>query len=295
MLTTSSCSFSLRFLDAGPLMGSVDADDLASALAAATDVFDCINKIANNGETKASLRVDEGTRDKGFSVAMTLTQEADDQASFLEVPSPDGDLGAKQAVQVLLQLIQLKRKLRGKNPLKTDAALLPGYVTVYADLETVLEVWELSLRCYEDGDCAKAVARLASPLRRGKGTTSLTVSLGSDAQTLATGEASAFSVGKTTGAQNASVVRLSVEVESPAFKFGRKWQINLGSTSVPADLEDPAFWQRIEERQETFAYGDLLDVDLHVTRIDEGGKMKSVYKIQKVYGHRGPGTQPSLL
>lgn len=144
-------------------------------------------------------------------------------------------------MHVLLKLIQLKRKLRGKSPLETDAAQLPGYVTVYADLETLLEVWELSQRCYEDVECDKSEARRGSPLRRGKGTTSLMASLGNDAQTLATGEASAFSVGTTSGSQKSSVARTSVEMEAPAFTVGRKWQINLGSTSVVADLNTPPF------------------------------------------------------
>ena len=102
----------------------------------------------------------------------------------------------------MLKLIQLKRKLRGKGPLETDAAQLPGYVTVYADLETLLEVWELSQRCYEDVECDKSEARLVSPLRRGKGTTSLMASLGKDAQTLATGEASPSALERPPGHRN---------------------------------------------------------------------------------------------
>ncbi|MCB7457230.1 hypothetical protein [Sutterella wadsworthensis] len=51
----------------------------------------------------------------------------------------------------------------------------------------------------------------------------------------------AFSAGTTSGSQKSSVARTSVEVEAPAFTVGRKWQINLGSTSVVVDLNTPPF------------------------------------------------------
>lgn len=293
--SSSSCTFWLRFADVGVLQGSVDADDLSQALAAANDVFDCINRIANNGETTASLRVDEGIRQDGFAVGLSLIQSSSSQTSFLDSVCPDGDLGAQQAVQVLLQLLMLKRKLKGLPPLKTVAAAHPGFVQVFADLETVIEVWELTLRCYENSDCARAVARLAAPLRRGKGTTSLTLALGSEEQTLRTDEAAAFNAGKTGAGKSDAILRLTVEIEAPSFRAGRKWQINLGSTSVAADLDDPAFWQRLEQRLEVFGCGDSLDYDLAVTRTNDGGKMKSTYRIVKVHGHVSAAEQPTLI
>lgn len=295
MTTTPSCTFWLRFADQGPLQGSVDADDLAQSLAAVDDVFDCINKVATGGDITSSLRVDRGEQRDGFSVALTLTQEAAAQQSFLEVPSPDGTLTPQEAVQVLLQLIRLKRVLKGAKPLKAEPALLPGFVSVYTDLEHAEEVWEITLRCYENGDCAKALARLASPLRRGKGTTALTVAMGTDTQSLLTKEASSFTAATGAGDKNTTVSRTTVEVLAPSFVRDVKWRVKRGQTPLQAELLDEAFWQKIENRGIAFSWGDVLDVDLQITRCDEGGKLKTVYKMEKVYARRRPGTQEELI
>ena len=86
--------------------------------------------------------------------------------------------------------------------------------------------------------------------------------------------------------------RETVIIRSPSFDSKLEWRLIWGKMKISAHLEDEDFQRRVEAREEFFAAGDTLDVDLRrVQRYDPGARtyVDKEFKITKVWGHeRGP-------
>jgi hypothetical protein len=76
-----------------------------------------------------------------------------------------------------------------------------------------------------------------------------------------------------------------VSIESLAFEGSRKWRLNDGEASFPAEIKDQSFMERVEQGDIRFAKGDTYRVLLEREQALDGGKLKTTYRVVQVLRH----------
>lgn len=92
---------------------------------------------------------------------------------------------------------------------------------------------------------------------------------------------------------NESIMEMSLTIESSVFKPG-KWKFNDGRGSFFAEILDPSFLRRVENREEVFGKGDMLLAKVKITQAIVFSKPKISYQIVEVIKHIIPGSQKSI-
>ena len=90
-------------------------------------------------------------------------------------------------------------------------------------------------------------------------------------------------------------VKMSLNIEAPAFKEGNKWKFNDGDNSFYAEMADEAFLQGVDENRERFGKGDTLVVRMRFEQVGSGASLRTEKTIIEVLEHREIPKQEDLF
>lgn len=93
------------------------------------------------------------------------------------------------------------------------------------------------------------------------------------------------------------IERVMLNIVKPSFEKHLKWKFVYRGARIGAAMGDEKFIHRIEQRRESFAQGDLLEVELEIHQEYDHGLMtylNKYYRVSKVYNHISAGKQSNL-
>lgn len=84
-----------------------------------------------------------------------------------------------------------------------------------------------------------------------------------------------------------SIQRMYFTIVSISLVQGYKWRLKAGETSLQVAMKDEDFMRKVEESEENFSNGDILECDLHTLQsVRPDGNIVTSYEITKVYHHK---------
>jgi len=99
-------------------------------------------------------------------------------------------------------------------------------------------------------------------------------------------------------AEQRVVQQVQLSIVKVSFDRKLRWELIFAGNRIGAYIVDEEFWAAVDRRDETFAKGDLLDVDLQIDQLwDQGLKtfINRAYRVIKVRGHIRQGKQGDLF
>lgn len=303
-MPTNRTEFTVYY-DGEALRGSrMDVRDLAPALLALGDMLEAANSVLNR--EKALVHVNVKAFQPGcFGISLEVIQSFGNRVMELLAPGSDtrnaleilGLLGftvlnvAGGAVKGGYTLIQVIKKLRGKNP-KNTKKLENGNICIEFDnekgvteeIEVAPEVAEL----YADKPVRMAADKTMEPLRR-EGIDFLSLKQGEKfVPIVRKEEAACFSL---SAVQQEDIPVSETEQErvlsivSLSFKEDNKWRLSDGNVTFSVKINDIGFLSEVAEGKVDFAKGDMLKVRLAIRALTTGEGLKTEYEAIQVLEH----------
>lgn len=281
----------------------LDVRLLAPALLAVGDMFEEANRILNGNRAEVRIAVRAGFARGSFEIDLQVLQSIFDQAKSLLVGG--GVTSALNLAGLLglghgacMGVIKLVRWLKGRRAKKVST-LEDGNVEIEADGER-LSIPELVWLLFESSRIRVSMGMIVAPLEApGMDRVEFRADHQDGGEIIRSEEREAFTRPALLDVQAGEEVAVStrevvLEVVRPAFRDTFKWTFSDGQTNLTATIADERFVARVESREERFAKGDVLRLQLESrTTRDERG-LHTVHTVLCVHGRLPEYQQPSL-
>lgn len=283
--------------DGPALAGStIDVRELAPALLAFGEVLEQANHTLNGGRAQVSLRVSASFKSGSFGIDFSVVQRLIDQAlSLFKEPAV---VSARQladqlgfvygkAAAVTVGVLGLIRWLRNR---KISRVVLLEHDRVRVEVDgDAIETERRTIELLRNFKLRLALQQaIADPLARE----------GFDSVAIATDPAEGFVVIERAEREffvapvlvaetlADDVLPAKLQLVNVSFRDENKWRFFDGNTSFHAAIADVEFLGRVQAGDETFAAGDILDVQLRRRQLLDGESMRNDFEVVKVLGHR---------
>ncbi len=302
--TMSKDNFQLAYDGPAVRDGSMDVYELAPALLSIGDLIRDANRFLNQDRAEVSVQVQSDFQHGSFEISYVIDQNLLAHAKDMLFA---GSLSEAKEILVLLfgtnvvsgglviGAIKLYKMLKGKKPEPSSIKIDNSTTTIINNIQ----VDSRTANLYMNDGIRGQLDRVVSPVTKA----------GFDKMEVRKDKAVLEEVNKTDlperllgsgekgSGENALVNSREafLSVETANFAKG-KWRVSDGSAKFNAELNDPAFRQHIDNREEGFFSGDTLRVTLTTTQtVKADGKIQTAHSIDKVIEHKHGATQERLL
>lgn len=294
----SQTSFSIAYDGPAVESGSMDVRDLAPALLAVGQLFDAANAALN--EERATVGVNVlATTQGSFEVVLNVVQSTGSQ--LVSLFSGDTITAALQLKELVLTgiaatgggLIWLVKKLRGKNPEKTEH-IGDDRVRITVGSE-IIDIPIKLLRLYEDLSVRDALERVVKdPLEKDGIDTVEVRQEGNPVESVSAEESTYFRRPDLDEVVVKSVSTTAYSIVSLAFKQENKWRLHDGNAAISVSIVDSEFLQRVDANLISFAKGDILICEVEMVQRRVGDDLKAEYTVLRVIEHQPAPRQLDL-
>jgi len=298
--TMSRDNFQLAYDGPAVRDGGMDVYELAPALLSIGDLIRDANRFLNQERASVSVQVESDFKHGSFEISLVVDQTLLASARemlFAASISEAKDLllilfGSTSVTGAIVGLIKLYKMLKGKKPEPSAIKIDNSSTTIINNIN----VDSRTANLYLNDGIRSQVDRIVAPVAK-QGYDKMEVR--KDKKVLEEINKNdlpekLLSEGTGEGAlMNTREALLNVVTAN--FEKG-KWRFSDGTSKFSADLNDPAFRQRLESREVGFFKGDVLRVNLTSSQtVKPDGKVHSEYSIDKVIEYRPGPTQQKLL
>jgi hypothetical protein len=298
----SKDNFQLAYDGPAVREGSMDVYDLAPALLGIGDLVRDANRFLNQDRADVSVQVESDFQHGSFEISLMVDQTVLAQAKemlFAGSISEAKELlmllfGTTSVAGAVVGAIKIYKMLKGKKPEAASIKIDNSQTTIINNIAVEARTANLYLNDDIRSQLDRVVAPITKPgfdkmeVRKNKAVLEELRKADLPDRLLESGEASSQD-----SLVNSREAFLSVETAN--FAKG-KWRFSDGTAKFNAQLNDPAFRQHIDSREEGFFSGDTLRVSLTTTQtVKPDGKIQTTYSIDKVLEHRHGPTQERLL
>jgi hypothetical protein len=176
------------------------------------------------------------------------------------------------------------RKIRSATRIESSEGSAVYMITIEGDGNTI-NVPEPVYRLATDRKVAKAEKGIVEPLLSG-GIDVLEVrSEGKEIERIGKDEGAYFGVVDDQEDLDApsQTVQAILELRSPVFAQGEKWQFNYGEQRISAEITDPRFVTRVFTYGDRFGVGDKFKVTLRISQYQtKSGSIRNSYEVERV-------------
>lgn len=270
--------------------------DSRTLIASLSSIETALRQIALTGHPGAEIRIRiKPFRRGSFEIPIEVRQALTSGALVLS--SVDWS-GARDSIKILLELIKMRMSSKGQ---KKEVQATDRQVVIEGNEKSTIFVDQRTINIHaNDPKIGEALARGFQALNSDEQIKSLTV-LDKKRKKLLRVPRRAFrriaeQVIEKPPKEKTVSERTSLRVFRVVLEDGYKWDFFYQGFKIPVTIEDPNFQDRVS-RGERFGRGDILDVDLNITKkYDEGiqAYVNKSYTISKVHKIEARGVQGDL-
>lgn len=293
-----------RVIYDGPAVddGEMELGQLAPSLLALGKLVEALDMIATGeaGRVRVMVRADPkpGSFDIGLSLdfihsVRTWLLSSDVQA----VSNLLALLGVSGVGGVAVGLFQAVRWLN-KRKVEQKVTLADGNVRLVVTGGTNIIVLSTVARAIDDVTVRQQLERFTEPLRQ-DGVSSIRFNDGGPVQEqISTADAPAFTASHGGEPTSQATFQATYQIKRLYFERGKKWRLSNGAQTILAQIDDEAFWKRIEAADVAFSADDYLVCEVRMDQWFDGTNgLKTEYVVLHVLNHipapkqdRFPGT-----
>lgn len=292
-----SYNFLMRFEGEKVDNSSMNAEQLATSLLALSEAIGLVNKKLNPEGVTTALQV------RAFSKGSFIIDFDVVQSFFSQVKSllaGDGITAYCNGWTIITSIVEvlaLKKWLASVRDYTTQKSDDHQTIT-FTEVNNVTNTFTIyvnSFELYQDYNIQKACTNVVHPLSE-DGIHSLSFSDKERITTFVKEDLPALTAAPNEAQISRNVLRITLWIETAAFKEGNKWRFQLAtSNSVFVTILDEEFLARVESGEERFGKGDALVADVEFTQVLRGDKTVMEYSLLKVWEHKTKETQPKLF
>lgn len=278
----------------------INPRDLSFALIAINDLFENADRIANQGKTKAEIKVKASFETGCFKINFSSYQSFKDQAvSLFTSNEVNAIVNATELLILISLLVRLIKFLKGKKPDKILENEDKSF-SIWKDGKT-LKFEKKVIELYKDYKLRKSFEDLVSPLIK-DGIDDLAIKEYGKEDYLCQitkDEKDWFLCpdSKEEEIDQPKVFETYISIINLSFKEGNKWFVNDGNESFYIIVEDENFLKRIDDSIVKFSKGDILKVQIRKVQFYNFDKksLRSEYFVEKVLEHKTPSKTADLF
>ena len=279
-----------RIVFEGPAVddGEMEIGQLAPSLLALGRLLEAVDLAVNGEAGRVRVKVKADTRRGSFDVGIAL----DFLHSVKEwLLSPEGtavtDIVSITGIGVLpgtIGLIQLVRWLSGRH-IAAKIVLKDGNVRIETNDGTSITVIAPVSRIIDDPVIRQHLERVTEPLRS-DGVDAIRFRTAEHrAEIISADEAPAFEAIVNGDPTSRASFEATYQIKRLYFERGRKWRLSNGAQTILAEIEDEAFWSRVERSEESFAADDYLRCIVRMDQWLNTVGLRTEYAIERVIEH----------
>jgi|SRR5579864_1072792 len=289
--------------------GSMDVYDLAPALLSVGDLVREANRFLNEDRTKVSLQVRSDFQHGSFEISLLVDQGILEQAR--QVLFGGTVVDAKMLVEVIfgvpaavtatttaiIGVLKVYKMLHGEKPKPQPTTVIEdNSVTIIQDIRVEAKTAAL----YNNEAIRSRIDRVVRPVAK-KGIDTLEVRKGTEL--IERIEKSEVPERVYESARESETAEQITDTREALLKITKanlddkkgKWGFSDGNARFGADLNDPVYQQKLDNREVGFYKGDVLRVVLKTVQTAKPlGALKTRYSIEQVLEHRPLPSQSSL-
>lgn len=282
----------------------IDAVDLAIALTGLSELLDIANQALNHKDAKLKLQV-KSTSNGSFNIFLELSQTL---SGLFHGKSVKDILHIIGLIKVELEetgsigggivtLISLYRWLQGKKIVKQEEK--ENSIVLYTEIENVRVLKEVAT-LYQITEIRKSIAVMLSPLNK-DGIEEFYTKQNTDTEKherITKSEIDAFAYTEPSTREvlfDESESIITCKIIGIMFEENLKWRLADGNNKFFANVEDKVFLEKIENREISFAKGDLLKADFEVKTFTTKDSIRKEYRVLKVIELIPPPEQINLF
>ena len=274
---------------------TMEVRDLAPALLALGQAFDRANSLLNGDRASSTLSI-RATRPGSFEISLVLQQLLEGASDIL---TGDFFTSAANLTEIVvgvpvigISLVSVLKRLRGKKPHVTETS--EQGVLFEAENVRLFVPTEVA-RLYHDKPMRDQLEAFVRPLSK-EGVDRVVFRRGqTEMESVQHDEAAYFSA-EEEGANVTEYVipRQRLQITRLAFNREGKWRLSDGANIHWYAMEDEVFAKAIQQGRR-FGKDDILVCEVLMTqRLDDDGKLRMEYSVQRVLQHIVPGEQVPL-
>lgn len=291
-----------RVIYDGPAVedGEMDVGQLAPSLLALGKLVEALDTIATGETGRVRVMVRADPKPGSFDIGLSL-----DFIHSVKTWLLSSDVEAVAALVALLGggksltvgLIQAVRWL-AKRDVEKKVTLADGNVRLEVNGGNNIIVLPAVARALDDTTVRQQLERFTEPLRQ-EGVSTIRFKDGRGVQEqITTTDAPAFTASRGGKPTSQATFRATYQIKRLYFERGKKWRLSNGAQTILAEIEDDAFWKRIETAEVAFSADDYLSCDVRMDQWFDGTTgLKTEYVVMRVVNHipapkqdRFPGT-----
>ena len=268
--------------------GTMDANELAAALLALSNLVSEANQTLNNDGSRIQVRVSSHFERGSFEIALNLIRTLSQQIKlFFSEPGYSlkdilNELGLASTLSGI-NLLELIRQLKGKQPQRIEK-LDDGKARVIFE-EKSLEVSIGVVKLYKSEKIRKEIEGTLNPLKN-DGVDSVEFRDSDNKNVVSKINSDETEYFKDFGEElkeKTSSQELILKILNVNFERGLKWRFDDGETRFYAVVKDEKFLDAVETGRISFAFGDTIIAEIETTQqYVKNDLKKSVKTITKV-------------
>ena len=292
-----------RVIYDGPAVedGEMEIGQLAPSLLALGKLVETLDTIATgeSGRVRVMVRADPkpGSFDIGLSLDFIHSVKTWLLSSDVQAVSTLVTLLGLSGSGVAVGLIQAVRWLN-KRQVEKKVTLADGNVRLEVNKGGDIIVLPAVARAIDDVTVRQQLERFTEPLRQ-EGVNTIRFKSGEDVQEqITTADAPSFTASHGGEPTSQATFQATYQIKRLYFERGKKWRLSNGAQTILTQIEDEAFWKRIEAAEVAFSADDYLVCEVRMDQWFDGTVgLKTEYVVLRVVKHipapkqdRFPGT-----
>lgn len=277
--------------------GEMDVTQLASSLLALGKLIENADAIRTGEAGRVKVRVKSDVKRGSFDVGIAVHWlDGIKDATIAWAMTPQGaatisllgllGINVKDAAKLGGKgLIQTVRWLRGRRVAK-QIVLEDGNTTLIAEDGEEITVHPTVARLVDEPSVRQPLEKFTEPLRdEGVEEIRFEEKQGQVDERITAAEAPSFVAAAGSEPSSSDQFRATYQIKRLFFDRGRKWRLSNGAQTIQAEIEDEAFWARVDASEESFSKEDYLVVIVRMDQWLTTSGLRTEYVIVKVEQH----------